>query len=64
MASGSGDHVSSVAQEYEQVAPAAMPGPPARQPRWGGVPGPPARQPRWGGVPRPRAFEPEATHRR
>src|SRR2546423_1149371 len=28
-----------------------MPGPPARQPRWGGVPGPPARQPRWGGVP-------------
>src|SRR5207249_2015059 len=35
-----------------------MPGPPARQPRWGGVPGPPARQPRWGGVPGPPARQP------
>src|SRR5712691_12493946 len=32
------------------VAP-CQPGPPARQPRWGGRPGPPARQPRWGGRP-------------
>jgi fucose permease len=38
-------------EELRQQAPAAMPGPPARRPRWGDVPGPPARQPRGGGVP-------------
>jgi uncharacterized membrane protein YbhN (UPF0104 family) len=34
------------------------PGPPTRQPRWGGKPGPPTRQPRWGGKPGPPTRQP------